>query len=189
MPDDLTCLRGSRSRGFRRQDVHPDGRRRFPAGCRSSMSVSMSAFLSRYVADPIPEVQFVDGRPRLSVNPQNPRLPVVSLLKYYVSLNPKNYSQLRLSSKPPGTDDKWEIVEPELRPYLRRQGSAEGNLPEGDPLDHSRAGGRAALDLSDEPALFPTVRSALLSRLQLAEPEGRKDPVRAGSGPHAVSSK
>ncbi len=51
----------------------------------------MTAFLSRYVAGPVPELRFVGGKPRLNVNARSPRLPVFSLLKYYVSLNPKNY--------------------------------------------------------------------------------------------------
>src|SRR5205814_7828359 len=58
-------------------------------------------------------------------------------------------------------------------------GGAEGNLPQRDPLDYAGAGGTAALDLSAEPAFLPTLWSRLLFRLQPAEPEVLKDPVRA----------
>src|SRR5213592_16803 len=61
---------------------------------------AMTAFLSHYVAGPIPELRFVGGRPRLKVNAGSPRLPVFSLLKYYVSLNPKNYLSIQLNPNP-----------------------------------------------------------------------------------------
>ncbi len=82
---------------------------------------AMTAFLSHYVAGPIPELRFVGGRPRLKVNAGSPRLPVFSLLKYYVSLNPKNYLSIRLSTKRLGGLDKREVVEPELRPFFQRR--------------------------------------------------------------------
>ena len=75
---------------------------------------AMTAFLSHYVAGPIPELRFVGGRPRLKVNAGSPRLPVFSLLKYYVSLNPKNYLSVQLNSKRLGGLDKREVVEPEI---------------------------------------------------------------------------
>src|SRR5205809_6753021 len=70
---------------------------------------------------PIPELQFVDGRPRLTVNPGSPRLPVFSLLKYYASLNPKKYLSIRLSSKRLGGQEKREAVEPVLQPFFRQR--------------------------------------------------------------------
>jgi len=82
---------------------------------------AMTAFLSHYVAGPIPELRFVGGRPRLKVNARSPRLPVFSLLKYYVSLNPKNYLSIQLSTKRLGGLDKREVVEPELRPFFQRR--------------------------------------------------------------------
>src|SRR5437762_4598807 len=81
----------------------------------------MAAFLSRYVAGPVPELRFVGGKPRLNVNARSPRLPVVSLLKYYVSLNPKNYLRIRLSSKRLGAQEKREAVEPVLQPFFRQR--------------------------------------------------------------------
>ena len=81
----------------------------------------MTAFLSRYVAGPIPELRFVGGRPRLKVNAESPRLPIFSLLKYYVSLNPKNYLSIQLNSKRLGGLDKREVVEPELQPFFQRR--------------------------------------------------------------------
>jgi hypothetical protein len=59
----------------------------------------MTTFLTRYVAGPIPELRIVDGKHRLKVDSGNPRLPLFSLVKYYVSLNPKNYLSIQLSSK------------------------------------------------------------------------------------------
>ena len=82
---------------------------------------AMTAFLSHYVAGPIPELQFVGGRPRLKVNAGSPRLPIFSLLKYYVSLNPKNYLSVQLNSKRLGGLDKREVVEPELQLFFRQR--------------------------------------------------------------------
>src|SRR5947199_10538803 len=82
---------------------------------------AVSGFLAHYVAGPIPELRFVGGRPRLKVNAGSPRLPVFSLLKYYVSLNPKNYLSVQLNSKRLGGLDKREVVEPELRPFFQRR--------------------------------------------------------------------
>src|SRR5437667_9403844 len=82
---------------------------------------AMTAFLSHYVAGPIPELRFVGGRRRLKVNAGSPRLPVFSLLKYYVSLNPKNYLSIQLNSKRLGGLDKREVVEPELRLFFQRR--------------------------------------------------------------------
>src|SRR5881396_399092 len=79
---------------------------------------AMTAFLSRYVVGPIPEMRFADGKPRLHVSPGSRRLPVFSLLKYYVSLNPKNYLSVQVGSKRLGGLDKREVVEPELQRFF-----------------------------------------------------------------------
>src|SRR5439155_10090662 len=80
----------------------------------------MAASLSYYIAAPVPELGFAGGKPRLSVNPRSPRLPILSLLKYYVSLNPKNYISVQVGSKRLGGLDKREVVEPELRRFFQR---------------------------------------------------------------------
>ena len=67
---------------------------------------AMITFLSRYVAGPIPELQFVGGKPGLLESPGKKRLPIISLLKYYVSLNPKNYVSIRLNSKSVGVSSE-----------------------------------------------------------------------------------
>src|SRR5438094_550274 len=82
---------------------------------------AMTAFLSRYVAGPIPELWFVHGKPRLKVNAGSPRLPIFSLLKYYVSLNPRNYLSIQLSTKRLGGLGKREVVEPELQLFFHRR--------------------------------------------------------------------
>jgi type IV secretory pathway TraG/TraD family ATPase VirD4 len=81
----------------------------------------MNAFLFHYVSNPIPELQYVDGESRLSVKPGAKRLPAFSLLKYYVSFNPKNYFSVQLSAGPAKANEKLEIVEPELRPFFQRR--------------------------------------------------------------------
>jgi hypothetical protein len=75
----------------------------------------MSAFLSRYVSNPIPELQYIGGKPRLSLKPDAKRLPIFPLIKYFISFNPKNYFTLHLSTGPAITTEKVEIVDPELR--------------------------------------------------------------------------
>lgn len=82
---------------------------------------AMLAFLSRYVAGPIPELESVGGEPRMNVNPGNPRLSVLSLLKYYVSLNPRNHLNIRLSSARLDGAERSEVVEPELQPFFGRR--------------------------------------------------------------------
>jgi hypothetical protein len=84
-------------------------------------AAAMIAFLSRYVCRPIPELQIVDGEPRLKESPDGGRLPIFALLKYYVSLNPKNYVSVRLSSKQVGGEEKREIVEPDLQLFFRQR--------------------------------------------------------------------
>jgi type IV secretory pathway TraG/TraD family ATPase VirD4 len=81
----------------------------------------MAAFLSYYIAAPVPELRFAGGKPRLSVNPRSPRLPILSLLKYYVSLNLKNYISVQVGSKRLGGLDKREVVEPELQRFFQRR--------------------------------------------------------------------
>ncbi|MDR0841846.1 MAG: type IV secretion system DNA-binding domain-containing protein [Acidobacteriota bacterium] len=73
---------------------------------------AMSAFFSRRLAEPVPE--YVSGQ--TVIRADSPRLRARSILKYYVSLNPRNYLRL-------GFDKKefvpTEAVEPELRGLLR----------------------------------------------------------------------
>lgn len=80
---------------------------------------AMWAFVSRYYDMPIPKVRVVDGTPRLILNPKNQRLPILSLVKYFVSFNPKNYLSIRLSSNPADRPEKSELVELELRDFFR----------------------------------------------------------------------
>lgn len=80
----------------------------------------MSLFLSYYVSKPIPELQYVDGEPRLILRPNPRRLGIISLVKYFASFNPKNYFNLKLSTSPSKVFEKSEIVEPEMRPFFHR---------------------------------------------------------------------
>lgn len=82
-------------------------------------AIAMNAFLSRYFADPIPELTYIQGVPRLIVTAKSPHLRHASLLKYFVSLNPANYVNLQLRSMRSGSPEKVENVEPELQPLLR----------------------------------------------------------------------
>ena len=75
----------------------------------------MSAFLTRYVLNPIPKLEFVNGRPVIAANSDAKRLRVLSLIKYFVSFNPRNYFTLQLGTGPAGTAQKMEVVDPELR--------------------------------------------------------------------------
>src|SRR4026208_1788012 len=61
----------------------------------------MAAFLSRYVATPIPEIRTVNGRPRLVNRPRAERMPLIAMFKYFVSINPKNY--IRWNPNPRGS--------------------------------------------------------------------------------------
>ena len=81
-------------------------------------AIAMNAFLSRYFADPIPELTYIQGVPRLIVTAKSPHLRHVTLLKYYVSLNPANYVKLQLRSMRSGSAEKVENVEPELQKLL-----------------------------------------------------------------------
>ncbi len=78
----------------------------------------MSAFLSRYVSNPIPEIQYGGGKPRLSIGRDAKRLPIFPLIKYFISFNPRNYFTFQLSTSPAGDREKLEVVDPELRPLF-----------------------------------------------------------------------
>ena len=80
----------------------------------------ISTVLSRYILGPIPELRYVDGEARLTLNPEGRRLPFFALIKYFISFNPRNYVSIQLSSSRSGTTEKTEVVEPELRSLLRR---------------------------------------------------------------------
>jgi len=77
----------------------------------------MYAFCSHYIAKPVPEI--VDGR--LVITDESRKLPIRSLLKYYISANPQNYVNFHntYSSRPASVP--METVEPELRVLLREE--------------------------------------------------------------------
>ena len=79
----------------------------------------MSAIFSHYISAPIPELQYVDGVPRLVTKPEAPRLRALTLAKYFISFNPRNYLTLQLSSSHMSISEKREVVEPELRSLLQ----------------------------------------------------------------------
>src|SRR4030095_10389566 len=56
----------------------------------------MGAFLSHFVGGQIPELRIVKGQPRLVTRPGAARLPVLAIVKYYLSLNPGNYFRVKL---------------------------------------------------------------------------------------------
>jgi type IV secretory pathway TraG/TraD family ATPase VirD4 len=80
----------------------------------------ISIILSHFYSDPIPELRYVNGEPRLVLNPQAKHLRAVSLVKYFVSLNPKNYFSFQLSGAATKSFRKTEAVDPELRPLFQR---------------------------------------------------------------------
>lgn len=77
-------------------------------------SAGMAAFLSHYIAGPIPELR-IDGRPRLLVTASSKRLPLRPMLKYFISLNPRNYIRFGHRSA-----SEFERVEKELQPFFRQ---------------------------------------------------------------------
>ncbi len=81
--------------------------------------VALNACIKKYISAPVPVIRLVDGQTRVTVDPSSPRLPIAALLKYHVSLNPRNYLRLRLNIAPKRPIEKLEIVEPELQPLLR----------------------------------------------------------------------
>src|SRR5262245_12547660 len=78
-------------------------------------SAGMAALLSHYIAGPIPELRLVNGNARLIVTSPSHRLPLLPMIKYFVSLNPGNYIRVR---QLPGAE--LESVEKELQPLFRR---------------------------------------------------------------------
>lgn len=83
--------------------------------------IGMSRFLLQYISTPIPELQYIDGEPRLTLKPGAKRLRIFPMIKYFVSFNPKNYFTLHLNTNQEKTTDKIEIVDPELRPLLQQK--------------------------------------------------------------------
>ncbi len=90
-------------------------------------AISLGAVLTYYVSAPIPEIHSVNGQPRLVVKPDAKNLRIASLIKYFVSFNPKNYFQMRwdhsdlkdgniLDSE---SKNKTEIVEAELKSLFK----------------------------------------------------------------------
>src|SRR5437867_2007023 len=59
----------------------------------------MAAFLSRYVAAPIPEIRTVNGQLRMVHSPRAARLPFIAMFKYFISLNPRNYIRWNLNPR------------------------------------------------------------------------------------------
>ncbi len=84
-------------------------------------AVALTAYLSHYVSGPIPELRIVGKNPRLIVSRESPNLPLIALVKYYVSLNPRNYLSLALQSPGHNLPTETEMVEPELQALLRRR--------------------------------------------------------------------
>jgi hypothetical protein len=78
-------------------------------------SAGMAALLSYYIAGPIPEIRIVNGSVRLLVTSMSRRLPLLPMLKYFVSLNPGNYIRVRQ-----GSGAELENVEQELQPLFQR---------------------------------------------------------------------
>lgn len=83
--------------------------------------ISMSALFANYVSGPIPERIFANGMVRFTIKPGAKRLRIISLTKYFVSFNLKNYFNLQLSTVQTTTSRKSEIVEAELQPLLQRR--------------------------------------------------------------------
>jgi type IV secretory pathway TraG/TraD family ATPase VirD4 len=82
-------------------------------------STLMGAFLSHYFSAPVPEIQAVNGQLRLLTLPRAPRLPLIAMLKYFVSLNPRNYFRWNpnpRATKPPVPEEQ---VDRELLPFFR----------------------------------------------------------------------
>src|SRR5207247_2714627 len=74
-----------------------------------------AALLSYYIAGPTPDLRMINGRVHLVVTSLSRRLPLLPMLKYFVSLNPGNY--IRVRQRP---DAELESVEKELQPLFRR---------------------------------------------------------------------
>jgi type IV secretory pathway TraG/TraD family ATPase VirD4 len=81
---------------------------------------AMSAILSYYISAPIPELQYINGVPRLILKPEAPHLGTLTLAKYFISFNPRNYLSLQLESSHMSITGKREVVEPELWPFFQR---------------------------------------------------------------------
>jgi len=78
----------------------------------------MAAFLSRYVAAPIPEIRTINGRPHLVSLPRAGRLPLIALFKYFVSLNPRNYIRWNPNPRNSQPQTPQERADRELLPFF-----------------------------------------------------------------------
>lgn len=88
-------------------------------------ALSMGAVLWYYVSGPIPELTYSAANPRLDFGEKNHRLGITSLIKYWVSFNPKNYFNVRFDGdqvvSKTKEHEKTEMVEPELQPLLKHR--------------------------------------------------------------------
>jgi hypothetical protein len=84
-------------------------------------SALMGAFLSHFVAAPIPEIRTINDQPHLLSSPRAGRLPLIAMFKYFISLNPKNY--VRWNPHPRGSQPQapQERVDRELLPLFQRE--------------------------------------------------------------------
>jgi len=77
-------------------------------------AICLAAFLSHFVSGPIPETRVLNGQAQLIVRRNSRRLPLLPMLKYFVSLNPRNYIRFRQSGQ-----GQTEPVERELQTFFR----------------------------------------------------------------------
>jgi hypothetical protein len=79
----------------------------------------IAAFLSRYVATPIPEIRTINGQPHLVSSPRAAPLPLIAMFKYFVSPNPRSY--IRWNPNPQGSQPQTpqERVDRELLPFFQ----------------------------------------------------------------------
>ena len=144
-------------------------------------SAGMAAFLSHYIAGPIPELRLVNGTARLLVRSNSRPLPLRSMLKYFVSLNPRNY--IRLAR---GPALRLEHVEKELQPFFRQAKVPRESYRQGIRLitkgriDELRWIGPLSL------LFFPVFGIILLHALPQAQPEDIRRHLCAWNRPDSV---
>lgn len=83
------------------------------------------AFLHRFIGGPVPDVRTINGKSRFVMRPGAARLPVLAIVKYYLSLNPANYLHFNLIGQQQAYVPQ-ENVEKELLPFFCR-----GHVPRG----------------------------------------------------------
>jgi type IV secretory pathway TraG/TraD family ATPase VirD4 len=84
-------------------------------------SVLMTFILSKYIGGQIPELVVSDGKAQLLVRSGAPRLPVSALVKFHVSLNPRNYLPVSLNPSQHGRPVEQEEIEKDLLPFFRQR--------------------------------------------------------------------